>query len=588
MSGLKKVARKKSASARKPSKSPDATVNRAGGVSFEVKDPALKLITMTGGSFFAEPRFYNADQCVPKRIVGGQLSKLVERLAIVDNKLSGFASCEELNEVAREVVATAVDVAKGKNPEDILAIANWLRNDMNIRLTPQVLMVLASKIDGSKTLVRKYAPHIVKRPDEIKTCLLVHRFLFGMKPLSNSLACGLSDALSKFGERGLMKYDDSGFPKWKDVLNWLPRKAGWPLKTEVAEYFRTGKIMDPMKTPVIFYRTELNKKTAFDSEAKELACKSFVNWEVLLSQFGGEKHNVWTFLIENDLVGYMALLRNLRNILEAKVSRTVIQKVSDKLSNRDEVLRSKQLPFRFLSAVKSIEEMTGSADRADMSELMASVELACNESVANIPVLPGTTVIFADMSGSMSSNKVSEKSTVTCKDVASVLCGIVAKAAHRPYVVGFGTDVAPVTFSKVDTVIGVSKKVQGVDTKGYNTNGYRCMEWLMENKLVPDRVIFLSDMQMWNNGRDASNGKSLADVWDLYLKSAPGAKKTWVHCVHLSGYGDTPLVGDHVNQVAGFSEKIFTNLLTVEGLSGIESIPTLDQIREKWTVTQKV
>ena len=65
MSGLKKVARKKSAIARKPSNSPKATVNRAGGVAFEIQDPAVKLVTMTGGSFFAEPRFYDGDQCVP-------------------------------------------------------------------------------------------------------------------------------------------------------------------------------------------------------------------------------------------------------------------------------------------------------------------------------------------------------------------------------------------------------------------------------------------------------------------------------------------------------------------------------------------
>jgi len=584
MSGLKKVARKKSAIARKPSNSPKATVNRAGGVAFEIQDPAVKLVTMTGGSFFAEPRFYDGDQCVPKRIAGGKLAKLVERLTLVDNKISGVASCEELNGVAREVLATAVDVAKGKTPEDILVIANWLRNEMNIRLTPQVLLVLASRIDGSKTLVRKYAPQIVKRPDEIKTCLLMHRFLFGMKPLANGLANGLSDALSKFGERGLMKYDDSGFPTWKDVLCWLPRKAGWPLKGEVAEYFRSGKILDPAKTPVIFNRKELSKKTTFDQEAKELAAKSFVNWEVLLSQFGGEKHNVWEFLIEKDLVGYMALLRNLRNILEARVSRTSVQKVSDKLTNKDEILRSKQLPFRFMSAVKSLEGMSGVADQADMSELLAAVELACNEACVNIPVMSGDTVIFADMSGSMDHNKVSEKSEVTCKDVASVLCGIVAKTAQHPYVVGFGTAVAPVRFSKLDTVIEISKKTKAVDTKGYNTNGYRCIEWLIENKMVPDRIIFLSDMQMWNSGRDADNGKSLADVWDQYLKTSPGAKKTWVHCVHLNGYGDNVLVGDRVNMVAGFSEKVFTMIATTEGTAGNAGVPTIEQIRDKWTV----
>lgn len=583
MGTFQAIAQKKNVKARLPSNGPTATVNRAGGVAFEIDDAALKLVTMTGGSFFAEPKFYNAESCIPKRGVGGKFDKLAERLQIVDGKLQGFVSCEELNDVAREVVATAIDVARGKSPEDILAIANWLRNEMNIRLTPQVLLVIASHIEGSKTLVRKYATAIVKRPDEVKSCLLIHRFMFGMKSLPNGLANGLADATGKFGERGLMKYDAVGFPTWKDVLCWLPRKAGWPLKGEVASYFITGKVTDATKTPIIAARKELAKKTVFDDEAKALAKASQVNWEVLLSQFGSDKKAVWTFLIENDLVGYMALLRNLRNILEAKVSRAVIQKVSDKLSNKDEVLRSKQLPFRFLSALKALEEMNGQCDMADMTELSSAIELAANEACANIPQLTGETVIFADMSGSMD-QVVSAKSQVSCKDAASVLCGIVAKICQHPYVVAFGSNPAPVRFSKTDTVLGISKKTKKAEIGGYNTNGYKCVQWLIDNKMTPDRVIFLSDMQMWTDGGSTEDRSCVADVWDKYLKSAAGAKNTWCHCVHMNGSGDNVVKGDRVNLVGGFSEKVFTMLAMAEGLVGAAALPTIEQIREKWTV----
>jgi hypothetical protein len=247
-------------------------------VAFEINDPALKLVTMTGGSFFAEPKFYSADSCIPHRGQGGKFDKLAERITINDNKLAGIVTCDELDNVAREVIATATDVANGKCPEDILVIANWLRNEMNIRLTPQVLLVLASRFEGSKSLVRKYAPHIIQRPDDVKSALLTHRYLFGLKSLSNGLALGLSDAVSKFGERGLMKYDSSDFPKWKDVLCWLPRKDGWPLSSEVAKYFITGEVVDQSKTPIIAARKELAKLTVFPSlkprSARSKACRS--------------------------------------------------------------------------------------------------------------------------------------------------------------------------------------------------------------------------------------------------------------------------------------------------------------------------
>ena len=588
MGTFKKVARVKSAAARKPSNKKTATANRAGGVAFEVADPALKLVTMTGGSFFAEPKFYDAEACRTKRVAGGKLDKLAARLELAESKVKAFGSCDELNDTAKEVIATAVDVASGKSPEDLLAVANWLRNEMNIRLTPQVLLVVASKFDGTKSLVRKYAPHVVKRPDEVKTCLLAYRFLFGMKSLPNGLAHGLGDAVSKFGERGLMKYDGEGFPSWKDVLCWLPRKAGWPLGAEVAKYFISGQVVDPAKTPVIAARKELATKTEFDAEARRLAKASFVNWEVLLSQFPKEKPAVWSFLLDEGLVGYMAMLRNLRNILKAGVTEELVQKVSSKLTDKAEVAKSKQLPFRFLAAHAAVREMGGEVDAADLSELLAAVELAVNESCSNVQALPGTTVVFVDNSGSMKSNKVSEKSEVACADVANVLGGIVARVAERPYVVAFGTDVAPVRFSRTDTVIGVAKAIAEANTKGCSTNTHRCFEWLMRQKMAPDRIVVLSDMQSWNDGSCNDAGKCVADVWPAYLASSAEAKKTWLHCVHLNGYGDGMVdQGGRVNQVGGFSEKVLGMLLQAEGLAGgavPAALPTVEQIRAGWTV----
>lgn len=580
MSELTKIAREKSVLARLPSNAANATVNRAGGVAFEIDDPVTKLITMTGGAFFSEPKFYDAAACIPSRDNQGKLKTLAKRIEIINDKVQSFASCDELPDSAREIVATAVDVARGKTPEDILIVANWLRNEMNIRLTPQVLLVIASRIEGSKSLVRKYAPKIIRRPDEVKVCLLMHRFLFGFKNLANGLANGLGDALNHFGERGLMKYDDAGFPTWKDVLCWLPRKMGWPLKNEVSQYFKTGKVLDPLQTPIIAARKQLSLKKVFDDESKDLARKSQVNWEVLLSQFGNDKKAVWSFLIENDLIGYMALLRNLRNILEAKVSRDLIQRVVDKISSKDEVLKSKQLPFRFLSALRSLQTMNADVDGNQMTEFMSAVEVAANAACENITKLPGMTVICADVSGSME-QPVSKNSTVTCMDAATVLCGIVAKTSDQPYVIAFASEAEPVRWSKTDSVLSIATKTKETDTHGWATNGHKCVEWMMDKGLVPDRIIFLSDMQMWNS---CTGEHSLANAWKSYLRGSPAAaKKTWVHCIHVNGYGDNAIQGDRVNLLSGFSEKVFTMLAVTEGLTG-NATPTIDQIREKWTV----
>jgi len=580
MSTLTSKARKTIRTQNLPSNSSDAGVNRAGGVAFEVKDPALKLVTMAGGSFFAEPKFYSADACVAKRGANGKMEKLSQRIEIADGKLKDVIKSDELDDTARELLSAAIAVAESQNPEDLLAIANWLRNEVDIRLTPQVLLILASRLPGTQPFVRRYAKVIVQRPDEVKTCILLHRYFFGSKTIKNSLAMGLSDAVHKFGEVGLLKYEGSEYPLWKDVLCILPRKKGWPLSDEVAKYFISGTIVDAAKTPVIAARVALNKCKVFDVEARRYAKASRVNWEVILSQFPNDKKAVWEFLIDTNQLGYMALLRNLKNLLTTGITGSHLQKVSDKLSSKDEVTRSRQLPFRFLMAHKIVSELTGTIDTADAGEMMAAIELAINESANNVPELPGTTVVFCDDSGSMK-QPVSGKSQVQCADAARALSAIIAKRGHRVYLNAFSNEVKEVSFSKNDTVIGLANRIPFTSQYTY---GVKCIEWLMKKDIAVDRIVILSDQQCYED----STGVAMAGLWWQYRRKNPQA---WMHSIHLNGSGDSPIKeGEHVNLIGGFSQKVVPMLLQTEGIGSatgktVKALPTVEQIRETWSLS---
>lgn len=592
MSRFKNIARTKIVEASKASNRPDATVNRAGGVSFEISDAATKLVTMTGARFFAEPSYYSADTCVGTRDSNGKIKGLQERVKLATDKAAKFASVEGLDDVSREIIATVWDVCESENPRDALAIANWLRNEMNIRLTPQIILVLCSRHPATQKYVREYAPKIIVRPDEVKTVLMAHRYFFGAKTIKNCLNMGLGDAISKFSEKALIKYDDSNFPKWKDVLRWVKRKQGWPLSKELARYFTHGEV-SPEGTPIAYKRKLLASKSTFDEEAQRLAKESFANWEVLSSQFATTpegKNAVWSFGVDNGLIGYMAMLRNVRNMLEAGVSGEVIDKVCAKLSDRKQVMRSRQLPFRYIAAHNIVENLYG-VDSMHAGRVLEAIETACDISAENVEALPGVTAIFADNSGSMR-QPVSGRSNIDCATAANVLCGIIAKRAEKPYVAAFGTDVGPVTFSKRTPVLSIAKKVQKANTKGMSTNAHRCVEWMMSKGITPDRVIILSDMQCWNDTGyvwgygSKSSYSNLPDAWQAFRKG--GGKDAWLHSVHLNGYGDNAIdpSDGKVSLISGFSEKIVNMMLQAEGVVGedgeVVALPTIDQIRANW------
>lgn len=576
-----------------PSNHKEATINRAGGVAFKIKDAATRLITMTGGAFFDEPKYYEPSACSWKK---GDDNN--ERMAVVyENLKASLGFFEEpgkmdISETSREIMWAAIDVMNSDRPEDALKIAHWLRSEMNIRLTPQVILVLAAQhpalkgVAQSESLVRTYAPKIIQRPDEVKACLLLHRYFFGMKSLPHNLSLGIGDAIGGFNEYQLLKYDGNGFPRWKDVLGWIRRKQGWPMSKPLADYFIGGKI-NPEGTPLAYARDVLGQCKTFDESAKKAIVDGAMTWEEVLSWAGQgkiDKSLIWDYLVQNNLVPYMALLRNLRNIAQAGVNPVSLALVCEKISNREQVLKGKQLPFRFLAAVLALEEEGGNSPEI-VGVLIDAVADALDISVENVTSLHGETVVFADNSGSMGA-RVSDKSTISCAMAANVLAGIVAKRSDRAAICAFATEVAPVVITKRNTVLDVARGLESADTKGHSTNAHLCLQWLIKRKnkggLVPNRIIVLSDMQCWNSNL-CSDG-NFADEWHRYKKLMPPA---YLHSVNLNGYGDAMTQAEpFVNLVGGFSEKIIDRLIESEGSGGKlepqKPVATIEYIRSNF------
>ena len=57
-------------------------------------------------------------------------------------------------------------------------------------------------------------------------------------------------------------------------------------------------------------------------------------------------------------MGYMALLRNLRNFDQAGISRDTQMAVASTLADPEAVARSRQFPYRFWSAYKNVPSLT--------------------------------------------------------------------------------------------------------------------------------------------------------------------------------------------------------------------------------------
>jgi len=555
-----------------------ATANRPGGLAFDFESPAEYLLATIGSALFVEPK-YHPDTLDPKKLRDGDYN------------------VEDLDEQAVKIIEACREIARGPNPKDLLALAHWARVEMNMRTTPQVMLAVAANSAGTKPFVRRYVPRISRRADDVLQLVAAYEHLFGWKAFPASLKKGVADRMSKMSEYEILKYNRKGHPSFKDLLRFCERRKGYPLSPELRHYIFTGEVLNPKATPVIAARKELTSRNLWTEDIPALAKKAAVTWEVLVSQFGS-KPEVWGAVVP--LMPYMALIRNVANFLEAGMPLAVIRMVAERIGDAKAVRKSKQLPFRFMALYRTLNPGNawfssirgyGSAssnrnrsswDQRSVQLLVEAVETALDHSVENIPELSGITCIASDNSGSMK-YPLSKGSCVTLLDTANILAAMVHQRSDESYVTAFGNKAVWPVLSKRNSVVTNMNEIANykANYRGQATNAYEVFKHLFEQKIHVDRIVVLSDMQCYDTG----GNRSVAEFLAKYRREVN--PQAYAHFFDLKGYGtqQAPSGDPRSNVVAGFSEKIFQQILMFEGVEEVKGervLPTLEYIRENY------
>jgi 60 kDa SS-A/Ro ribonucleoprotein len=556
-----------------PVATPDAT-NVAGGKAFKVTDAAQRLLHIVGAPGFNEPRQYYATP-------DNKDAKLVRAFA-------SKGALDGLTGPAKDIVDTALEVVMSESPRDLLAIAHWLRKEGHCRQTPLILLACAAAMPNSRQYVREYAPRIIQRADELAGAYAAYRYLFG-KPIPRALLNGIKDSWKNFDEYQLIKYNQPGqTPSMKDVLLQMPdRSAGNPVSRGVAEYILNGTTVDkngvdhsdtaPLSAAYLRFLKRAKEVGEFTPEMQQLAEDARATWEVVISLFGSNQQTWYNVLPR---MGYMAVLRNLRNLVQNGVD---AQTLAGLIADKNAVLKSKQFPFRFLAASNQIAQ--AGFDVRNTKILLDALAQALEFSVENVGTIPGDTIVIVDVSGSMDS-KVSEKSDMTMKQVAACLAAIFTKACENAYTYVFAQDVKLLNIRKTDGVASIIEKILTANVGGA-TYAYKPIYDAVKNGLKADRIVLLSDMQCYAEGahfystyqRNLAGEQTVQSGIEQYRKVVN--RDVWMHSINLNAHDTTSQVqsGQRINLVSGYSDKMLGTFIEAEGGS---DIPTLEHIRQNF------
>lgn len=429
------------------------------------------------------------------------------------------------------------------NPLFVARLAVYTREVMNLRSMPLVMAVELARIHKGDNLVRRVTARTVRRADEITEMLAYYQLAnqrTGTKKLnrlSKQLQAGLQDTFNAFDAYQFAKYNRKTEVRLRDALFLVHPKA----KDERQQEIFDGIVNDTLPTPY-----------TWETELSALGQKCFATSQEKTAAF----RTKWEELIDSDKLGYMALLRNLRNLLEAEVSGNHILKVGQKLASEKAVENSKQLPFRFLAAYRELSNTPS----LYATMLMTALENAVQVSARNIKGFEGSAriLIACDVSGSMQ-YPISPKSKILRYDIGLML-GMLLKSRCEKVMTGiFGDRWKIINLPDTGVLAGVDAFYKREGEVGYSTNGYLVIKDLITRRAEMDKVMMFTDCQLWN-----SNGSlQMEDMWKEYKKICPKAK---LYLFDLSGYGNTPLdiTREDVHLIAGWSDKIFDMLAAID------------------------
>lgn len=364
-----------------------------------------------------------------------------KRITDVQALRRAMASCllweDQFYENGEQIAERIKRLALAVPPSDAAAIARDARNAFKLRHAPLwVARWLASGTSAQKAVVAPLLAEIIQRPDEITEFLALY-WKDGKTPIAACVKRGLALAFQKFNAYSLAKYNRDEAIKLRDVLFLV---HATPKDAEQAAAWK--QLVD-------------GTLTAPDT------------WEVALSS-GADKRETWTRLLGEGKLGALALLRNLRNMQEAKVDESVIR------TALATVAVDRVLPFRFVAAARYAPR------------LEPELEAAMFRCVADLPKLMGRTALVVDTSPSMWQANISAKSDMTRFDAAAALAVLCRETCEQVDVYAFNEKAYEVPARR-----GFALRDALQQTQGSASMGGLAVE--MANQRGYDRIIVLTD-----------------------------------------------------------------------------------------------
>jgi len=617
---------------------------------FDIRNQQMKLLNMICATLIHEPRYYaTAD------VTKGVLTAMVNGVAKVD-------------------------------PEFILKLALYVRDDLNIRSTSNFLLALTANNKNCHPFLKKYFNAVIRLPSDMLEVVTLYSLLPDKYLSGNSLPNPLRKAITKkfpdFDVYQLAKYNKERAQKRKNKKkkekgsNETPATPvigvpastvgkkrthgameidgsadqGKPTMLTLKQLIRKVHIAQPAeqvmsivgkKYPVdsvAFNKTELTGEFDGTRAGKRMKLPTPETWETLVSA-KGNKHSTWQELLDHKKLPFMAMLRNLRNMIITGISPAHHELVINRLTDEKSVTQSRQLPWRFLSAYQAIDVdleklMNDILDNDGSGEKIIQVQVKGKKgkkmgaqrtikkrviipvhmpdlpliqkyresidtairiaTLHNIKPIEGKSVVFCDVSGSMKCNCSTRGNMGSIQQVLdiAILLGLMCQDICEEC--DFRIFSSPSTQSgrcdlsvalQPNTILDNIKRVMKESEKlgGGTDFPFEYLQELIAKRVKIDNFIIFSDMMIAPGKNEmAARGTSVSDILKKYRETV----NPDLLFVAVDLYGNGKSIID-VNSddpknvlITGFSDNILRFISERGGNKQLDYVLKIDEVKK--------
>lgn len=512
------------------------TTTREGAPAYASPDE-LKLLTMLN-TCKLEPQYYRSEDQTMR-----ELRDLIERLALKDPLFVAKAICWSRNQ------------GEGMRSINHLAAA-----------------LLAPFAAGQEWAKRFYGPYNKKtksggcifRPDDMVEIKEVFSAL--NKPvLTNAMRKGFADVLTSMSLYHLGKYRKVAI----DIANLVhpnPNESDAVIEIE-------GKKVKALDAIMKGITVSADTWEVAQAEAGQEVAKAIKEGKLSESEaqevLKEAKNKNWQELLDEGKLGILAAVRNIRNMLKG-ASKGVIDKLCELVENGELIRKGRVMPYQLDYAYEVTKQEFGA--QSSGRQVMVSLYKGYQAAIPNLKeLLPGKTVVFVDVSGSMTTNcKASGTSNsiqTNCAQKAGLIAATIAKATNAD-IVKFHGSAWFHPYNPNEDVFTLGRAIG--ESNGGSTSIPAAFELIRSKHAKYDRIIILSDYMC--------NARSAYGDWvsGAYKKYVHDVCSPYVYAVDLAGYGTVPVSGDKVSFYFGYGYSMFEDIASKE----FNPSRVIDRVRE--------